>query len=110
NAIFLNPKQPVCFGGSGGLFGVAEKKGNSYNLKGTWRYGTGAPYLTHFTLNAKITENGKELLNIDGTPKFRSFVVPAEKVRIIDDWHTMGLKATATCSFEVDNVTVPEEN
>lgn len=108
--IFLTPKQPVCFGGSGGLFGTAEKQGDFYNISGTWRYGTGAPYLTHFTLNAKITEQGKELTNHDGTPVFRSFIIPADRVSIIDDWNTMGLKATATCSFKVDNLLVAKEN
>ena len=101
--------QPAIFGGSGGMFGTAEKEGSSYRLKGTWRYATGAPYLTHFTLNAKIIENGVEQVNEDGTPKFLSFVIPANTVRIINDWNTMGLKASATHSFEVKDVLVGEE-
>ena len=95
-------------GGSGGMFGTAEKEGDAYRLNGTWRYATGAPYLTHFTLNAKIIENGIELKNEDGTPKFLSFVIPAAEVTIIEDWQTMGLKASATHSFEVNNVVVHE--
>ena len=101
--------QPAIFGGSGGMFGTAEKERSCYRLKGTWRYATGAPYLTHFTLNAKIIENGVEQVNEDGTPKFLSFVIPANTVRIINDWNTMGLKASATHSFEVKDVLVGEE-
>ncbi len=101
--------QPAIFGGSGGMFGTAEKEGSSYRLNGTWRYATGAPYLTHFTLNAKIAENGVEQVNQDGSPKFLSFVIPASDVRIIHDWNTMGLKASATHSFEVKDVVVREE-
>ncbi len=104
--IFLNTSKPV-LGGSGGAFGTAEKKGNEYVISGKWRYATGAPYLTHFTLNAKILENGKELLNPDGSQKTLSFVLPKKDVEIIEDWNTMGLKATATQSFVVREVKVP---
>ncbi|WP_422005284.1 hypothetical protein [Roseivirga pacifica] len=101
--------QPAILGGSGSMFGTAEKEGDGYRLNGIWRYATGAPYLTHFTLNAKIVENGKEQTNKDGTPKFLSFVIPASKVTIIEDWNAMGLKASATHSFEVNNVEVNKD-
>src|SRR5690606_6621429 len=81
--------QPAILGGSGGLFGTAEKEGNQYKLNGIWKYATGAPYLTHFTLNAKIVEDGVEQTNEDGSPKFLSFVIPANTVFIIEDWNTM---------------------
>ena len=106
--IFSQPKAGVCFGGSGGVFGTAEKRGDKYRLSGKWRYATGAPYLTHFTLNAEIYENGQQVLNNDGSPKVRSFVLPREEVEIIEDWNTMGLKASATHSFTVENALVHE--
>ena len=102
--------QPAVLGGSGGMFGTAEKEGSSYRLNGTWRYATGSPYLTHFTLNAKIVENGVELKNEDGSLKFLSFVIPASAVTIIEDWNTMGLKASATHSFEVRDLLVNEKS
>lgn len=100
--------QPAILGGSGGMFGTAEKVGDQYKLSGTWRYATGAPYLTHFTLNAKIVEKGEEQTNENGTPKFLSFVIPASEVTVIEDWNTMGLKASATHSFEVKDVLIAE--
>ncbi len=101
DTIFLNPEKPVCFGGSGGVFGTAEKNGEGYVISGIWKYATGAPHLSHFTLNAKITENGKVLKNEDGTDAVRSFVLDKNAVEIIPDWNAMGLKATATHSFQV---------
>lgn len=100
--------QPAILGGSGGMFGTAEKVGDQYKLNGTWKYATGAPYLTHFTLNAKIVEDEVEQTNEDGSPKFLSFVIPASEVSIIEDWNTMGLKASATHSFEVKDVLIDE--
>ncbi|OYX27968.1 MAG: acyl-CoA dehydrogenase [Flavobacteriales bacterium 32-35-8] len=106
NHMFLNTKETVIFGGSGGIFGVAEQQGNDYIISGEWRYATGAPYLSHFTLNAKIIAGGKPVWNADGTPLIYSFVIPKEEVTIIEDWDTMGLKATATHSFKVNSVVV----
>lgn len=92
----------IIFGGSGGAWGTAVKTDGCYHLNGTWKYATGAPYLTHFTLNAKVV-NGTEKEEI------LSFLIPAEDVEIINDWNSMGLKATATNSFRVKNKIVSEE-
>tara|TARA_R110002049_G_scaffold28018_4_gene96627 strand:- start:38475 stop:39503 length:1029 start_codon:yes stop_codon:yes gene_type:complete len=104
--IFVDKHQPVCFGGSGGVFGTAEKQGENYTISGTWKYATGAPYLSHFTLNAKIMENGEPVLDENREPLIRSFVVPRNQVTVHDDWDTMGMKATATRSFSVNDVVV----
>ncbi|SKB49620.1 Acyl-CoA dehydrogenase, N-terminal domain [Salegentibacter holothuriorum] len=105
--IFQSSKTTV-LGGSGGVFGKAEKIDDHYKISGTWRYATGATYLTHFTLNAEIQENGQPLFNEDGSPKVLSFVIPREKVEIIKDWNSMGLKASSTDSFKVEGILVPE--
>ncbi|NKI26549.1 acyl-CoA dehydrogenase [Arenibacter sp. 6A1] len=107
--IFGAPVAPVCFGGSGGVFGIAEKLGNTYKISGQWHYATGASYLTHFTLNAKIIENGEELQNKDGSPVVRSFVLPKDKVEIVENWNTMGLKASVTHSFDVKEVVIDKK-
>jgi len=98
--IFKGSGTPV-FGGSGGVFGTAERFDKGYVINGTWKYATGAPYLTHFTLNAKIRENGSDVLLEDGTPMVRSFLLQKDQVEIIKDWDAMGLRATATYSFRV---------
>ena len=99
--IFMKAGVSPCLGGSGGVFGTAEMVDDQYRISGKWRYATGAPYLTHFTLNAEILENGIQLRNDDGSPRVRSFVIPKDAVQIIEDWNTMGLQATATHSFAV---------
>ena len=103
--LFKGNNRPV-FGGSGGVYGTAEKVDNGYLINGKWKYATGAPYLSHFTLNAKIREDGADVLIDDGTPLVRSFLLKREQVEIVQDWNTMGLKATATDSFEVNSQSV----
>ncbi|GLU45412.1 acyl-CoA dehydrogenase [Allomuricauda sp. NBRC 101325] len=99
--IFLKSEKAVRFGGSGGAFGTAEKMDDGYVINGHWKYATGAPYLTHFTLNAKIQEGGEDILLEDGTPLMRSFVLRKKDVELIRDWNAMGLRATVTDSFAV---------
>jgi alkylation response protein AidB-like acyl-CoA dehydrogenase len=103
--IFNQPD--ICFGGSGFLGGTAEKKGEQYIINGLWHYATGAPHLTHFTLNAQLVENGKRLINEQGEPLFLSFILEANQVEILNNWKTMGMVPTASHSFAVKNQVIP---
>lgn len=85
----------VCLGGSGMITGTAKAiNKNKFILNGTWKYATGAPHLTHFTLNAKVDND------------IFSFVIPNDKVTIIPDWQSMGMRATNTFSFKLKDVVV----
>lgn len=105
----LFSSQKTCFGGSGILGGTAEKIGEDYIINGLWHYATGTPYLTHFTLNAKIIENGKEVLDKNGDPKFLSFILDKSQVKLIPTWKSMGMIATSSHSFEVNNQKVNQD-
>lgn len=98
----------ICFGGGGMLGGTAEKEGDKYLINGLWNYATGAPFLTHFTLNAQIVENGLPKFKDNGEPEFLSFVLEASQVELIPSWKSMGMVATASHSFKVKNQYVSE--
>lgn len=106
--IFKNPY--VCFGGSGQVSGTAKKIGENYLINGKWQYATGAPYLTHFTFNAQVIENGIPLIDAVGNPVYLSFFVPQTQVLIIKSWNTFGLLATETHDFEIKDLLVPKQN
>lgn len=106
--LFSNSK--VCFGGSGMIGGTAEKQNdNTYIINGLWNFATGAPHLTHFTLNAKITENGQAITDNSGNEIIHSFIVPKEQAKVIPNWKSMGMKASGTYSFTIENVVVNED-
>lgn len=107
--LFSDPK--TCFGGSGMIGGTAEKQNDgTFIISGLWHFATGAPHLSHFTLNAKLTENGKTLLDDSGAEIIRSFIILKDEAEIIPDWKSMGMKATGTYSFKVENVKVSENH
>jgi hypothetical protein len=106
--LFSNPK--TCFGGSGMIGGIAEKQNDgTFLINGLWHFATGAPHLTHFTLNARLTENGNPLLDESGNELIRSFVISKNQAGILPNWKSMGMKATGTYSFKVENIKVTED-
>ncbi|MDR2122016.1 MAG: acyl-CoA dehydrogenase family protein [Flavobacteriaceae bacterium] len=102
--IFSNPK--VCFGGSGKIGGIAKETEDGYIISGRWRYATGISHCTIFTANCQIEKDGELLVHEDGSPVYKSFFFIPEEVTITEDWSTMGLIATASHSFEVQNLKV----
>lgn len=98
-----------CFGGSGMVGGHAEKTKSGYCINGVWHFATGAPYLSHFTLNAQITVNNKPVLDANKEPLIQSFILDKTQVTILPNWKTMGLVATNSHSFEVKNQIVSED-
>lgn len=100
----------TCFGGSGMVGGTADEQADgTFVVHGLWHYATGAPYLSHFTLNARVLKQGEPVLDTDGTPVIRSFIIPKAQVTIIPNWKSMGMKATGTFSFEAKQVVIPAE-
>jgi hypothetical protein len=100
----------VCWGGSGRVGGVANLVNGLYEISGEWQYATGAPHLTHFTLNCFIHENGVPLFDEERNPVVRSFFVDRDNVLIHYDWDTMGLECTASHSFSIDKLSVSPSN
>jgi alkylation response protein AidB-like acyl-CoA dehydrogenase len=45
---------------------------------------------------------------IEGTGEPRIFVLPVEKVNLIDNWNVMGLRATGSIDYTIDSVYVPD--
>lgn len=98
----------VCLGGSGAVGGTAEREGQGWRLQGVWPHASGAPLCTHFTLNARLQAGGQALLDDQGQPRVRAFVLPAAQARLLDTWHSMGLRASASQGFAVDGAWVDE--
>lgn len=91
----------VCLAGSGAPTGVAEREGEGWRIDGRWDYASGAPMATHFTFNAVLHAGGMPLLDEAGQPRVSAFVVPAAMVEIVPNWHTIGLRATASHAYAV---------
>jgi 3-hydroxy-9,10-secoandrosta-1,3,5(10)-triene-9,17-dione monooxygenase len=80
--------------------GNAKKVDGGYELSGHWRWASGCAHASWMILNGKIEG--------DTSSKEISFVVPINDVRIVDTWHTFGLKGTGSNDVLVEKAFVPE--
>ena len=100
----------ACLSGSGAATGHAEEDGDGYRITGSWDYASGAPMATHFTLNARLQRAGQPLLDEQGQPRIRAFLVPAALVRLVPSWNSLGMRASASHSYRIDGQWLGKEH
>lgn len=105
--IIFEPAGTWC-AGSGALTGTARKVPGGYRVSGQWKYASGSAHATHFTANCYLLDEQGIALMDEDKPVFRSFIFPAAQVTVLDTWHVIGLKATSSNDFRVDDIFVPE--
>lgn len=97
--IFSDPR--LCLAGSGAPSGEAIPVPGGYRITGRWEYASGAHQATAFTANCVIKQK-------DG-PIIRPFLFKKEEVRVLDTWNTIGLVASGSHTFEVNDLAVPAD-
>jgi len=96
--LFAGKRLPV-IAGQGTRPGTAIPEKNGFRLSGSWSFASGIKHGTHIhTLGI-----------VQGTGEPRIFVLPVEQVQLIDNWDVMGLRATGSIDYKIDNVFVPDE-
>jgi len=96
-ALFSGPRVPV-IAGQGTRPGVARPVDGGFRLTGSWSFASGIKHGTHIhTLGL-----------VEGTNEARIFVLPVEQVTLLDNWDVMGLRATGSIDYRIDDVFVPK--
>lgn len=102
-------RMDLCLAGSGFVGGKANKVNQEYQISGSWTYASGALHATHLTANCEILENGIPLLDKKGKPVIKAFLIDRKDVTILDGWNYMGMIATGSHAFKVENLKVSLE-
>ena len=80
-----------------------------YIVNGTWGFSSGCRQANWMGAHCPVEEpDGSLRLNAAGRPSVTSFLFPAEQVTLHDTWNTIGLRGTASDSYSVKNLFVPE--
>ena len=89
--------------------GTAQDTGDGYIVNGNWTFGSASHYATSLiTLNV-LTDDDGPVLGDGGAPvNVLAFFDPKEAT-FLDTWHTLGLRATGSTNFTVDNLHVPRD-
>ena len=97
NELFGGDRLPV-IAGQGTRPGTAVPVAGGFRLSGSWSFASGIKHATHIhTLGV-----------ISGTNEPRIFVLPVEQATLIDNWDVLGLRATGSIDYRIDDVFVPE--
>ena len=80
----------------------ADVVDGGYRLSGHWNFSSGFP---HATWVAALTP--VYYPNEDRPGEMRTFLLPKDRVKMVDIWHVGGLRGTGSHSFEADDLFVP---
>lgn len=87
--------------------GQAHQTDEGYRVSGRWSFGSGITYADLVVCGCTQFAGGAPVLTETGAPSWRIAIVPADKVQVIDTWHTTGLLGTGSHDYEIDSVMVP---
>jgi indole-3-acetate monooxygenase len=96
-AIFGHERLPV-IAGQGTRPGTALPVAGGFRLTGSWNFGSGLKHGTHIHTLGVIPDTGEA----------RIFVLPVEQATLLGNWDVMGLRATGSIDYRIDDVFVPE--
>jgi alkylation response protein AidB-like acyl-CoA dehydrogenase len=80
-----------------------------YRVSGRWDFSSGCRAANWMGAHCLVEEEGGALrLNRFGRPTVRILLCPAEQATLLDTWHTIGLRGTASDSYTFEDVFIPE--
>jgi indole-3-acetate monooxygenase len=107
HAIFADPRSIVAWGPPNASRARAVDAG--YRLTGKWDFASGCRQAHWLGAHCHVLEaDGALRLNRFGRPTVRTLLFPASAATLLDTWRTIGLCGTASDSYCVNDVFVPE--
>lgn len=105
--IFADPRALVAWGPPNSC--RAEAVSGGYRVSGRWDFASGCRHATWMGAHGHVVEaDGSLRVNRFGRPTVRTLLFPADRAELIDTWDTIGLRGTASDSYEVTELFVPE--
>jgi alkylation response protein AidB-like acyl-CoA dehydrogenase len=105
--IFGDPRTLVAWGPPNASRATAVAGG--YRLTGRWDFASGCRHANWMGAHCHVVEvNGALRLNRLGRPLIRTLLFPVEQATLIDTWNTIGLRGTASDSYRVEDLFIPE--
>jgi alkylation response protein AidB-like acyl-CoA dehydrogenase len=105
--IFADPRAVVAWGPPNGTRAAAAPGG--YRVTGSWSFASGCRQATWMGVHCQVVEpDGALRLNAAGQPTVRTLLFPAAEATLLDTWDTIGLRGTASDSYSLADLFVPE--
>ena len=95
--LFGTDRLPV-IAGQGTRPGTATPVAGGFRLTGSWNFASGIKHGSHIHTLGVVPDTGEA----------RIFVLPVGQATLIDNWDVLGLRATGSIDYRIDDVFVPE--
>ncbi len=106
--IFADPRVTISWGPPNTSRALAVPGG--YRVTGRWDFASGCRHASWMGAHCNVTEpDGSLRLNKAGRPTIRTLLFPAGQATLIDTWDVIGLRGTASDSYTVTDLFVPED-
>jgi len=97
--IFGPPTGILAWGPPGGPFEAHPVEGG-YRISGTWRFASGSHHASWLGAHMRLAEGKGQ----------RTMLFPKSSVRMVDIWHTVGLRGTGSDEYVVKDLFVPQHH
>jgi alkylation response protein AidB-like acyl-CoA dehydrogenase len=99
---------PADFRAAGSLRpqGQAREVAGGYRVSGRWNFASGVTYADWLYCTCRVMDGDTPRVTQAGVPLTRAAWLPARSARIEDTWSVVGLRATGSHDFVVDDVFV----
>jgi alkylation response protein AidB-like acyl-CoA dehydrogenase len=105
--IFADPRTTIAWGPPNACTAVAAPGG--YRVSGRWDFASGCRHAGWMGAHCNVVQpDGALRLNKAGRPTIRTLLFPIGQARLIHTWDVIGLRGTASDSYEVNDLFVPE--
>jgi indole-3-acetate monooxygenase len=105
--IYSDPRTVIAWGPPNACRAKAVEGG--YIVKGRWDFASGCRQATWMGAHCQVVEaDGSLRLNKWGRPTIRTLLLPVAQATLIHTWDVIGLRGTASDSYTIDDVFVPE--
>jgi indole-3-acetate monooxygenase len=106
--VFGDPRATCAWGPPNDCRGIAVPGG--YRVTGRWDFASGCRHATWMGAHGTVVEpDGSLRLNSAGRPTVRTWLFPVEEATLLNNWDPIGLRGTASESYTVEDLFVPEE-
>jgi alkylation response protein AidB-like acyl-CoA dehydrogenase len=105
---FFQVDPPVLIGGTQVPHGRAVKTEGGWRLTGQWPFASACHHTNWLSTGSWMYEGDEPMLEETGSPMWRLFLSPASSCRILDTWHTTGLRGTGSHNYTMTDVFVPD--
>src|SRR6516225_12143295 len=106
-AVFGDPHATCAWGPPNDCRGIAVPGG--YRVTGRWDFASGCRHASWMGAHGTVVEpDGSLRLNKAGRPTMRTWLFPVEEATLLDNWDPLGLCGTASESYTVKDLFVPD--